>query len=264
MPIPLYQVDAFTRQAFEGNPAAVCLLSNPHSAVWMQSVAQEMNLSETAFLLKEGAGYRLRWFTPLKEVSLCGHATLASAHVLWEIGALAADETVHFYTQSGELTATLNKGWIEMNFPNRPLEAVSMPQLELALGVVTPTYMGKNNNTYVVEVETEAEVRALTPDFYRLKTLSEVRAVAVTSLSSTPGFDFISRFFAPSMGINEDPVTGSVHCSLVPYWAARLGRTSFTAFQASARGGVLRLRQSGERVYISGQAVTVMRGEFLE
>jgi len=259
MTLPLYQVDAFTSQPFKGNPAAVCLLDEQRPDPWMLALAQEMNLSETAFLLPEADGYRLRWFTPAVEVSLCGHATLASAHILYETGRLAPGDTARFFTQSGLLTAAARPdGWIELDFPANPVEPVEPPPGLLdALGV-QPSFVGRSSNhTYLVELASAAEVRRAAPDFLRLRSIESVRAVVVTSATQVPGCDFISRFFAPQMGINEDPVTGSAHTHLVPYWAVRLGQTSFTAYQASDRGGDLHLRLLGNRVGIAGQAVTV-------
>jgi PhzF family phenazine biosynthesis protein len=259
--LPLYQVDAFTAQLYAGNPAGVCLLDKVRPDNWMQSVAMEMNLSETAFLLPENDGFRLRWFTPAAEVALCGHATLASAHTLWETGLLRPNQTARFYTLSGLLTAQRNGQWIELNFPAKLSEAVEPPPALLkALGIHSTVYIGKNLFDYLVEVETEAEVRSLSPDFALLKTV-DVRGVMVTARSSTTGFDFVSRFFAPRVGVNEDPVTGSAHCCLTPYWSGKLGRTAFTAYQASARGGVLNLRLEGDRVVLAGQAVTFFKAE---
>lgn len=256
----LYQIDAFTPVAFRGNPAAVCLMEQPHPDEWMQAVAQEMNLSETAFLLPEGDGWRLRWFTPRNEVRLCGHATLASAHALWESGQLARGAQARFYTQSGLLTADAKDGWIELDFPARFAEPTEPPAgLIEALGLPTPLYVARWRDNYFLEIASEAELRALQPDFAALYGLPP-RGVGVTCRSQSPEFDFVSRYFAPKMGVNEDPVTGSVHCALTPYWSQKLGRTSFTAYQASARGGVLRLRLEGERVILAGQAVTVLKG----
>jgi predicted PhzF superfamily epimerase YddE/YHI9 len=255
MSLPLYQVDAFTDRPFAGNPAAVCLLPAPHDDAWLQAAAREMNLSETAFLVAEGEGHRLRWFTPTVEVDLCGHATLASAHVLWETGRLPAEATARFETRSGSLTATRRGDWIELDFPATPPAAAEAPAgLAEALGAA-PVTVARSRFDYVVE-------RARAPDFARLATLP-VRGVCVTSRATTAGYDFVSRFFAPASGILEDPVTGSAHCSLGPYWQARLGRDRFTAYQASARGGVLRVQVAGDRVRLGGQAVTVLRGELL-
>jgi PhzF family phenazine biosynthesis protein len=256
----LYQIDAFAAAPFHGNPAAVCLLDGPRPDQWMQAVAQEMNLSETAFLLAENDGWRLRWFTPVAEVSLCGHATLASAHALWELGRLAAGAQARFFTLSGLLTADQKDGWIELNFPARELEVVEAPEgLVEALGV-QPLAVRRWKNSLFVEVDRESTLRGLTPDYAALKKLPP-RTVGATCRSETPGYDFITRYFAPKMGVNEDPVTGSVHCALTPYWSEKLDKTSLTAYQASSRGGALRLRLEGERVVIGGQAVTVLKGE---
>lgn len=250
MTLPLYQVDAFTAEPFRGNPAAVCLLSAPRDDRWMQAVAQEMNLAETAFLLPENDGFRLRWFTPTVEVDLCGHATLASAHVLWTTGQLEADQQARFYSRSDLLTADRDGDWITLDFPaKREQPADPPPDLIEALGV-DPRYVGKNQFDYLVEVASEAEVRALQPDFARLKTLG-VRGIMVTSRAASTDYDFVSRFFAPGSGIDEDPVTGSAHCCLGPFWADRLGKHEFTAYQASPRGGVVRVRLEGDRVRLS-------------
>ncbi len=258
----LYQIDAFTAEPFRGNPAAVCLVESMPPDEWMQAVAREMNLSETAFLLPENDGWRLRWFTPAAEVPLCGHATLASAHALWELGRLARTAQARFYTLSGLLTADFRAGWIEMNFPARYAQPEEPPAgLVAALGVL-PLAVNRWKDVFVVEVESEAVLRALAPDFSALKALP-LRAVGVTCRSETPEYDFVSRYFAPRMAVNEDPVTGSLHCALAPYWAAKLGKPALTAYQASARGGLLRLRLDGERVFLTGQAVTVLRGELI-
>ncbi len=262
MGLTIYQVDAFTDRPFAGNPAAVCVLPEPRDARWMQSVAQEMNLSETAFLLKEAHGFNLRWFTPTTEVDLCGHATLASAHVLWEAGYLGPSEQASFSTRSGLLTAVRKGDWIELDFPAEPeAPATAPPDLAKALGA-TPKYVGKNRFDYLVEVDCEETVRDLKPD---LNTLGKIpaRGFIVTSLASSPSYDFVSRFFAPGAGINEDPVTGSAHCCLGPFWSARSGKNEFIAHQVSPRGGVVQVRVSGARVHLGGKAVTVLRGELL-
>lgn len=256
------QVDAFTDQPFRGNPAAVCILPSAADESWMRKVAQEMNLSETAFLYPHQDGFNLRWLTPSVEVALCGHATLASAHVLWEEGHLANRQEARFYTKSGLLTARQQGEWIEMNFP-AVLESPSPPPggLADALGVRL-IYVGKNKFDYIVELESAEIVRKLQPNFSALRTLG-VRGVTVTSRSDTPEFDFISRFFAPGSGIDEDPVTGSAHACLGPFWSSRLGKKDFTAYQASARGGLVRVRLEDGRVILGGKAVTVLRGELL-
>jgi PhzF family phenazine biosynthesis protein len=230
----------------------------------MQAVAAEMNLSETAFLWPLDEGYSLRWFTPASEVNLCGHATLASAHVLYETGRLGADEAAHFHTRSGLLTAAKENGWIAMDFPALPPRPVDAPpELISALGLRDePLYTGFDGEDYMVVVDGEAVVRGLEPDFAALQKI-ESRGVSVTSRSATADFDFVSRFFAPWVGINEDPVTGSAHCCLGPYWAKELGKETLLAYQASSRGGVLQVRPSGDRVTLRGQAATVFTGALL-
>ncbi len=262
MGLSLFQVDAFTSQPFSGNPAAVCVLPSAQPDTWMQQVALEMNLSETAFLLPERDGYRLRWFTPTTEVDLCGHATLASAHTLWSEGYLTHDQEARFYTLSGLLTARTLDGWIELNFPANPSKAIATPiTLEAALGVpVREVY--ESSLGYLVEVANEATVRTIQPDFAHLAQLP-VHGVIVTSRGTDSEFDFVSRYFAPAIGINEDPVTGSAHCCLGPYWRDRLGKDEFLAYQASARGGVVNVRLGGDRVLLRGQAVTVLKGELV-
>ena len=261
MGLTITQVDAFTATPFTGNPAAVYILPQARDEHWMQNVASEMNLSETAFLVRQSDGYALRWFTPTVEVDLCGHATLASSHVLWEAGLLKPDEEARFHTRSGLLTATRQGDWIELNFPATPVEPAEAPaDLLQALGV-SATYVGKNRFDYLIEVDSEATLRAMQPDYSLLLTVP-ARGVIVTSRASD--YDFVSRFFAPNVGVNEDPVTGSAHCSLAPYWSRKLGKDALHAYQASARGGTLRVRVDGDRVRIAGQAVTVLRGELLD
>ena len=260
MSLPLFIVDAFTARPFAGNPAAVCLLDSPREEGWMQALAGEMNLSETAFLLPEADGHRLRWFTPKAEVKLCGHATLASAHVLWQTGRLPADRPARFFTLSGVLTATRQGETITMDFPAvRAEPCAEDPGLAQALGVPL-RYLGRNGMDYLVEVDGERAVRELRPDLGRLGELP-VRGVIVTGASATAEFDFVSRFFAPRVGVPEDPVTGSAHCCLGPFWAQRLGKDDLRAYQASPRGGVVQVGVRGERVLLVGQGVTVLRGE---
>lgn len=262
METPIYQVDAFTDQPFQGNPAAVCILPEPGDETWMQNVAREMNLSETAFLVQREDGFNLRWFTPSVEVELCGHATLTSAHILWEAGYLAHDEKARFHTLSGLLTAEQKEEWIEMDFPSRPAVPFDPPTgLVEAIGA-EPKFVGKNQYDYLVEVESEMVVRELQPDFGKLRQFG-IRGVMVTSTASSREFDFVSRFFAPGAGIDEDPVTGSAHCCLGPFWSQRLGVDKLVAYQASARGGVVRVHVDGDRVYLGGQAVTVMHGKLI-
>jgi len=256
----IFTVDAFTDEPFAGNPAGVCILTEEREAHWMQSVASEMNLSETAYLKKSNNGYNLRWFTPKVEVELCGHATLASAHILFEKGYLKREEQARFHTRSGLLTAISKENWIELDFPKQPVKPSSPPTgLVESLGV-KPTFVGKNTLYYFVEVASEAIVRGLKPNYVQLASVP-VNAVAVTSKATTPGFDFISRFFAPALGIEEDPVTGSSHCGLAPFWEERLHKSELTAFQASARGGVIHVRVVSDRVYLGGKAVTILEGE---
>jgi PhzF family phenazine biosynthesis protein len=262
MAVPIYQVDAFTEKPFKGNPAGVCLLRAPADAAWMKNVAAEMNLAETAFPLPESNGFRLRWFTPQVEVRLCGHATLATAHILWEEGILPPGEEARFQTLSGLLTARREGDWIELNFPSRPVRPEAPEWTEAAAGAlgIKPSFVGMSAEDLLVEAADEEAVRSLEPDFAALRPLP-VRGIIVTSRSADPEFDFISRFFAPAVGVPEDPVTGSSHCALTPFWAQRLGKVSMTAFQASSRGGILRVRLDGDRVRIAGRAVTVIRGE---
>jgi predicted PhzF superfamily epimerase YddE/YHI9 len=256
------QVDAFTNQPFAGNPAAVCLLSSPVDPVWMQQVAREMNLAETAFLLRRHDGYDLRWFTPCTEVDLCGHATLASAHVLWEEGRLDPGESARFYTRSGVLTAHKGPDLIWLDFPATPSQPTDPPP-ELERGLGTPArYVGRTVFDYLVELESERAVREITPDLSTLACLP-ARGVIVTARSDSDGYDFVSRFFAPAAGVPEDPVTGSAHCGLGPFWAARLGKEELIGYQASERGGHVAVRLRGDRVHLGGQAVTVLRGELL-
>ena len=262
MPLAITQVDAFTDKPFSGNPAAVCVLPAERDPAWMLNVAREMNLSETAFLVPRPDGFDLRWFTPAVEVDLCGHATLASAHVLWETGQLRADETARFHTKSGLLTAVRHGEWIELDFPATPDEPVPPPPDLLESLGASPRYVGKSVFDYLVELENEEAVRDLRPDFGIMKTIG-ARGVIATSRSADRSFDFVSRYFAPAFGVDEDPVTGSTHCCLAPYWSRRLGKTTLLARQISARGGVLKLDLRGNRVGIGGQAVTVLRAELL-
>jgi PhzF family phenazine biosynthesis protein len=258
----LFQIDAFTNVPFRGNPAAVCFLDRERDDRWMASVAAEMNLAETAFLLPRGDDWSLRWFTPAVEVDLCGHATLASAHVLWEEKMLAPDATARFHSKSGLLTATRSGDWIELDFPTKPEQPSDPPAgLLESLGVANPRYVGRNAFDYIVEVGSVDELNAIAPNHAELRKI-KVRGVIVTTRGSGE-YDFVSRFFAPGSGIDEDPVTGSAHCCLAPYWASRLGKNELLAYQASPRGGVLRVTLAGDRVKLGGQAVTVVRGELV-
>lgn len=256
--IRFFQVDAFTSTPFRGNPAAICLLDDELSVDLMQSIAAENNLAETAFVLRRGEGFNLRWFTPTVEIDLCGHATLATAHILWEQKMLNGTEKARFFTRSGELSATRSGAWIELDFPTVQPHPAKLPApLQEALGV-DPIRVAYAKDRYLIELATEQEVRALVPDFGKLR---EMDISVVTSLAADPlPFNFISRTFASSHGIDEDPVTGSSHCSLVPYYAEKLNKHEFTAYQASPRGGELRLKLNHDRVLISGQAVTIIEG----
>lgn len=261
MRIPLIQVDAFAGRPFEGNPAAVCLLPAPRDEAWLQALAAEMNLSETAFpVARPDGAWDLRWFTPTVEVPLCGHATLASAHVLWETGRLEADQPAVFHTASGVLRVRrLEDGWLELDLPALPLETIPVPASAAALGVPIVA-AGWRSDWLVLELASEQAVRDLRVETAVTAGLHP-NAVAVTARASRPDVDVVSRVFAPNEGIPEDPVTGSAHCALACHWAPRLGRSAFVAYQASARGGTLRVRLAGDRALIAGQAVTVVRGE---
>ena len=263
MGVRLFQVDAFADRAFSGNPAAVCLLEAFPEDAWMQNLAAEMNLSETAFVVPSDDGFGLRWFTPAMEVDLCGHATLASAHVLWTTGRLDIQSKARFHTTSGLLTSWLEGHSIVMDFPAEPaLQTDSPAGLLEALGTQA-TWVGANRMDVLVEVESEQVLRRLEPDFALLSSI-DVRGVIVTARSSTTPFDFVSRFFAPAAGVDEDPVTGSAHCCLGPYWSERLGQTELKAFQASRRGGTVEVSMLKERVLLKGQAVTVFEARLNE
>jgi PhzF family phenazine biosynthesis protein len=276
MALPLFTVDAFAARPFSGNPAAVCLLPSPRDPAWMQLVAREMNLSETAFVVpRPGGDFDLRWFTPAVEVDLCGHATLASAHVLWETARLDATSPARFHTRSGVLTATRRSELIMLDMPAHPAEEAPLPDgIEAALGA-KPTWTGRSRFDVFVELGGEDEVRALAPDFAALAKVEGRGFIVTARATASPRearlglrpegspYDFVSRFFAPRVGVNEDPVTGSAHCVLGPYWSARLGERDLTGFQASARGGVVHVRANGERVSLGGRGVTVAKGELL-
>jgi len=263
MTIKLFQVDAFTDTAYKGNPAAVCLLDQAKADGWMQNVAAEMNLSETAFLLPKEDGYELRWFTPTVEEVLCGHATLASAHILWEYGYLKESEQARFTTLSGLLTAAKKGIWTELDFPIEPETPTDELPDKLIDGLgVTPIYLGKNRLDYLVEVASEEIVRKIKPDFDLLSKIPG-RGFIVTSRANSKDYDFVSRFFAPKDGVIEDPVTGSAHCCLGPFWGNRLGKKDMVGYQVSSRGGTVHVTVCGNRIHLSGQAVTILRGELL-
>jgi PhzF family phenazine biosynthesis protein len=265
MTLPLLVVDAFTPRPFAGNPAAVCILSEAREEAWMQNVARDMNLSETAFVLPRPGSdmdFGLRWFTPAVEVDLCGHATLASAHALWEIGRLPRERAARFHTRSGMLDAKREGDFIALNFPTRAVRQAAPPAgLAAALGAEPVWVGGYATNDMLVELASEAAVRGLAPDFAKLREV-DARGFIVTARGSGE-YDFVSRFFGPRVGIDEDPVTGAAHCVLAPYWGEKLGKKAMTGYQASARGGVVRVRHEGERTMLLGQAVLVSRGELL-
>lgn len=259
--IPCFHVDAFADAPFCGNPAAVCLLSVTRPARWLQAVAAEMNLSETAFVLPRARGFQLRWFTPRVEVDLCGHATLAAAHVLWSEGMAPGGAELRFATRSGVLVARRQGHHIELDFPARLARPCRTPAgLLRALGAA-PRAVARNQDDLLVELANERIVRALQPDLAALAKLP-VRGVIVTARAAK-SFDFVSRFFAPTVGVPEDPVTGSAHCALGPWWAQHLGRTTLRGYQASPRGGVVEVEMVGDRTLLRGAAVTVVRGQLL-
>ena len=255
--IPIYQVDAFAAVLFAGNPAAVCPLESWLDDATLQAIAAENNLAETAFFVKQEGGYALRWFTPTNEVDLCGHATLAAAHVLFEDGHATRDDAIRFDTKSGRLTARSSGGWIEMDFPAEPAVGAAAPAgLLEALGIDADatTFIGRNRLDWLVAIDDAARLRAMAPDLALLATL-EARGVIVTAPSDDKRWDFLSRYFAPAAGVPEDPVTGSAHCCLAGFWAERLDRNELVGYQASARGGEVRVRHEGSRVMLTGQAV---------
>lgn len=260
MTIEIVQVDAFTAEPFGGNPAGVCLLDEPADEVWMQSVAAEMNLAETAFLVRVHGGWDLRWFTPEVEVDLCGHATLAAAHHLVERGDVTGEaEEMLFFTACGELRAkqTLD-GWVQIDLPAMTPEPVTPPGALLEnLGLTDAVAVARSRLDYLIEVPSPDLLRDLQPNYTNLAGLG-TRGVMVTSVGDGL-YDIVSRFFAPSVGVDEDPVTGSAHCALGPYWADKLGKSDLLAYQASKRGGVLRVSVKDDRVILGGQAVTVLR-----
>jgi PhzF family phenazine biosynthesis protein len=259
--LPMYVVHAFTDRPFAGNPAAVCFSLVQPADGWMQQVAAEMRLSETAFLTPAADGYRLRWFTPTVEVDLCGHATLAAAYVLWETGRLRQDGQARFHTRSGLLTVDQDAMGMTMDFPARTAEPCrEWDDLPAVLGAQA-RFIGRNGTDGLVELENEQAVRSLRPDFALLSQYL-VRGVIVTARSDDPGYDFVSRFFAPRAGVPEDPVTGSAHCCLGPYWGERLGKRDLVGYQASARGGSVRVGLRGSRIHLGGRAVIVLSGEW--
>jgi PhzF family phenazine biosynthesis protein len=253
-------VDAFADAPFAGNPAAVCLLAQPRDAAWMQALAREMNAPATAFPVAGDGGYDLRWFSPTTELAICGHGTFASAHILFAEGRAAPDELLHFRTGVGTLTCRREGELIAMDFPAEPPQPVAAVPAELlqALGV-QPRAVARNRFDYLVELASAAAVRAVAPDLALLKTV-QTRGAIVTARSDRDGCDFISRFFAPNAGVGEDAVTGSAHCALGPYWGARLGKDDLVGYQASPRGGTVRVHLRADRVDLLGRGITIMRG----
>lgn len=258
----IIQVDSFTNTPYKGNPAAVCVLETAKEDSWMQSVAREMNLSETAFAIKQGSEYNLRWFTPATEVPLCGHATLATAHVLWTEGYASTGQAINFQTKSGLLTAKYRDNWIELDFPaNRSQEIPPITKLQDALPVPIKAF-SYNSLGYLVELNSAQAVGQLQPNFSLIKQLPVANVIVTSLADANSEYDFVSRFFAPGLGIDEDPVTGAAHCCLAPYWRDRLQQDDFIAYQASSRGGEVKVHYTGgDRVLLQGQAVTIMRGE---
>jgi PhzF family phenazine biosynthesis protein len=262
MAVPIYIVDAFTETPFGGNQAGVCILEKQDEEKWMQSVAQEMGFAETAFLDPSGDGYNLRWFTPTIEVDLCGHATLASAHILWQTGRLKEGKTAKFQTKSGELIAYKKGDTIRMDFPAEPAEEMDAPPtLRLAISK-PPVWVGHNRMDMLVQLESAEDVRTLGPSINAIAMLGG-RGVIVTAASDTPEYDFVYRFFAPAAGVPEDNATGSAQCALGPFWKERLNKGEMTSFQASPRGAILGVEVKGDRVDICGKAFTMLEGTLL-
>ena len=260
---PIYTVDAFAESPFRGNPAGVCFLMGKQSDEWMQQIAKEMNLSETAFFMQSERGYHLRWFTPATEVELCGHATLATAHIIWETQLVRLEEEILFETLSGDLRARMVNGWIELNFPAEKPEAAALPEgiLEGLVCETTPVAVSQNRFDWFLEFEDPAVVETMDPDFRRLRHF-DTRGIVVTAPSQNPAYDYVCRFFGPAVGVDEDPVTGSAHCALGPYWSEKMGKGELTGYQASERGGIVQVKMSGDRVLLRGKAVTVMQGVY--
>lgn len=264
MKYPIYQVDAFAIKPFKGNPAAVVLLEENRNDQWMQDVAQEFNLSETAFLRPKGQDYELRWFTPTTEVDLCGHATIASAHILYEVGFYDPDETILFHTRSGIISSTFNRGTIEISMPRFKFNPIEAPAILAQILTHEPVALVESENgVLIAELADTDEVRDFQPRFGLISQL-EQHDFAITVSGGGTKYDFVSRFFSPKTGIPEDPVTGMAHCVLGPYWQAKTGKTQFYAYQASKRGGDIWLRLTDDRAFIGGKAVTVLKGEMLK
>ncbi|WP_202077959.1 PhzF family phenazine biosynthesis protein [Caldalkalibacillus salinus] len=257
----IYQVDTFSNEMFKGNPAMVCILEENKSDHWMSNLAKELNQPVTAFVSTNSYPYKIRWFTPTQEIMICGHGTLAASFILWETNVLPVKEKIHFHTEAGHLTTTYQNEWIQLKFQAvAPIEVEPHPKLLNAMGINNVNYIGKNKWDYIVEIEKEEELISLKPDFDLISKLP-VRGVIVTTKSKQKEYDFISRFFSPAQGINEDQVTGSAHCCLAPYWNNKLQKDEFIAYQASKRGGKIKIKVRGEDIYLFGKAVTVYKGE---
>ena len=258
MELPIYVVDAFTNRPFSGNPAGVCVLNEPISDELMQKIAQEMNHAETAFLLPTSSAWSLRWFTPACEVDLCGHATLASAHLLWSSGRATGE--LCFDTRSGSLGAVKNEHGIELDFPSEPVVEIPLSQVSEAIGSEKAVFAGSNRMDFLVQLASEAAVRRFIPDMAAIASLGN-RALMITAKADADAeYDFISRLFGPNVGIPEDPVTGSAHCALAPFWAERLGKSSMLGYQGSARGGFVGVEVVLERIKLRGRATTTLSG----
>ena len=259
-PLHYFVVDAFTARPFAGNPAAIVFLDDWPDDTWLQNVAMEMNLAETAYLVPSATGYHLRWFTPKVEVDLCGHATLASAVALARLNKLADGGSVAFSTRSGILTVARQGARYQLDFPIKPAVAAAPPPALIESLGAAPKYVGKSDFDYLLELDSEDVLRKLAPNFRELGVV-KCRGVIVTAASASPQFDFVSRFFAPAAGIDEDPVTGSAHCCLADYWSKLLGKTTLVGYQASARGGVVQVEVRGDRVLLGGEGVVVAEGQ---
>ena len=257
----MFIVDSFTEEKFKGNPAAVAICNRVITETECRNIAMEMNLSETAFLYKKKESeYDLRWFTPEEEVDLCGHGTLASAHILWEKSYENKESTLSFHTKSGLLTASWDNGWITLDFPGQALNESSGDEALFQSIPGTISKVLEDDLSYIVIMNNENEIKTMTPDF-NLLYKTRKKEVIVTALSENKEYDFVSRFFAPAIGIKEDPVTGSAHCYLAPYWAGILNKKELTGYQASKRGGFVRCTVVGDRVLLKGKACTVLVGE---
>jgi len=260
-PKPIYQVDAFTSEPFKGNPAGVCILENDMPEEWMQNVAMEMNLSETAFIVPEKNFFRIRFFSPEAEIPLCGHATLSSSHIIYEQGIVEAGKEIIFMSKVGELIIRKSGSWITMNFPAYGLNKIEMPDILTDMLGIRPAEVYRTGHGWtLVLLNSESEVKGLKPDFKMMKN-SDFGDMIVTAPSSDKTFDFCVRCFAPALGIDEDPVTGSAHCALVPFWHGQTGRTEFVSHQVSKRGGILKVSLKGDRVEVSGEARTIIKGQ---